>query len=143
MDRHFVPRYSDSKGNDFCHTPLSSSPFRFVPRCALPPRFVSPPAPLDASPLCRPSPPESLRYRSPIHSPNVPLSPYGSRGTPFGVPGPNVSYGAPLSGSSYGDPCSAGNFRQVGYRSWNGTPNNGHEVRRGVKRNTPSFRQVN
>jgi len=151
MARHFSPRYSDAKGNDFCATPLSSSPFPppncFVPRNALPPRFVSPSGPLDASPLYRPPALEGFRYRSPGHSPNVPLIPYGSRGTfcnsPFGIYGPNASYGAPSSGSSYGDHNSAGNFRQGGLKSWNGTPSNGHELRRGMKRSTPSFREVN
>ena len=153
MDRQFLPRCSDTKANDFCPTPLSSSPFPpphcFVPRHALPlpSRFVSPPpGPLEASPLYRPPPVEGLRYRSPIHSPNIPVSPYGSRApfcnSPFGVSGPNASYGVPLSGSPYGDHGSAGSFQQGGRQSWNGTPHNGHELRRGVKRSTPSFRQV-
>jgi len=151
MDRYFLPRYSNVKGNEFCQTPLSSSPFPspncFVPRNALPSRFVSPPGPLDASPLCRPPALEGFRYRSPVHGPNIPMSPYGSRGpfcnSPFGVSGPNASYGAPSSGSSYESHSSGGNFRQGGHKSWNGTPNNGQEFRRGVKRSTPSFRQVN
>jgi len=151
MDQHFLPRYNDVKGYDFCRTPLSSSPFPlsncFVPLQALPPRFVSPPGPLDASPLYRPSPHESFRNRSPVNTPNIPLSPHGSRGpfynSPFRLSGPNVSYGESLSGPSHGDRSCGVNFRQGGNKSWNGTPSNGHEFRRGVKRSTPSFRQVN
>jgi len=149
MDRHFLLQCGNANGNDFCRTPLSSSPFplpnSFVSRHALPPRFVSPPGPMHASPVCRPP---DYRYRSPIHSPSIPLSPYGSRGpfcnSPFGVSGPNASFGPPSSGSSYGDHGSAGNFRQGGHKSWNGSQNNEHEMRRGIKRSTPpNFRQVN
>lgn len=147
-----MPRYSDVKGNDFCRAPLSSSPFPPPPNCFGPPlsmppmlpRFAPPPpGPVDGSPLCRPPGLEGFRYRSPIHNPNIPLpvSPYGSRvsfcNSPFGVSGPN---GTPSSGSSYGD-SGAGNFRQGGRKSWNGTPYNGNDMRRGMKRNTPSFRQ--
>jgi len=151
MDRQCVPRHIDAKGIDFYGTPLSSSPFppppnSFVPRHALPPHFVSPPGPMDASPLCRPPPVEGFRYRSPMHSPSIPISPYGSRSpfsnSPFGVFAPNASFGPPSSGSSYGDHSSAGNFRQGGHKSWNGTPSNGHELRRGMKRSNPTFRQV-
>lgn len=151
MDGHFTPRSGDAKGNnDFCAMPLSSSPFPppniCVPRHAFPRRFVSPPGPLDASPLCRPPAPEGFRYRSPIRSPNIPFSPYGSRGaycnSPFGVRGPNGSFEAPSSGSSYGNHSGGGNFRRGGHKSWNGTPNNGgQEFGRGVKRSIPSFRQ--
>ena len=153
MDRRFLPRCSDSAGNDFYRMPLTNSPFptpnSFSNRHALPPRFVSSPAGpmgMDASPLCRPSALEGFRYRSPIQSPNIPLSPYGSRGpfcnSPFAVAGPNASFGTPSSGSSYGDPGSAGNFRHGAHKSWSGTQNNGREFGSGVKRSTPSFRQV-
>lgn len=151
MDRQSMPRYSDVKGSDFCRAPLSSSPFPPPPNCfglrhTMPPRFASPPpGPLDAIPLCRPPVFDGFLYRSPIHSPSIPpVSPYGSRGpfcnSPFGVTGPN---GTPSSGSSYGDHSGAGNFRQGGRKSWNGTPHNGNDMRRGLKRHTPSFRQVN
>ena len=151
MDGHFMPRSGDAKGNDYCPTPLSSSPFpppnSSVPRHAFPRRFVSPPGPLEASPLCRPPALEGFRYRSPIRTPNIPLSPYGSRGpycnSPFGVYGLNGSFDAPSSGSSYGDHSGAGNFRRGGHKSWHGTPNNGQELGRGVKRSIPSFHQVN
>jgi len=147
-----MPRSGDAKGQEFCRMPLSSSPFplpnTFVPRQAFPRRFVSPPGPLDASPLYRPPPVEGgFRYRSPICSPSVPLSPYASRGpycnSPYGVFGPNGSFQTPSSGSSYSDHKGAGSFRRGGYKSWNGTPSNGQELGRGVKRSMPSFHQVN
>jgi len=151
MAGYFTPASGHAKGNDFCSTPLSSSPFpppnSFVPRQAFPRRFVSPPGPLDASPLCRPPTLEGFRFRSPIRSPNIPLFPYGSRGpycnSPFVAHEPNgSSFEAPSSGSSYGDHNSAGSYQRGGYKSWNGTPNSRQELRRGVKRNISSFHQV-
>jgi len=151
MDRHFLPRCSNTAGNDFYRMPLTNSPFPppngFANRHPLPPRFVSSPVgPMDASPLCRSPALEGFRYRSPIQSPNIPVSPYGSRGpfrnSPFAATGPNASFGTPSSASSYGDPGSAGNFQQGAHKSWSSTPNNGCEFGRGVKRSTPSFRQV-
>ena len=145
-----MPRPGDAKGNDFCFAPCSSSPFpppnSFVPLHTFPRRFVSPPGPLDASPLCRPPALEGYRYRSPIRCPNVPLFPYGSQSpycsSPFGARGPpNGSFETPSSGSS--DRSPAGNFRRGGHKSWNSTPSQGQERMRGMKRTIPSFHQVN
>jgi len=144
-----MPASNDTKGPDYCGTPLNRNPFplpnHVVPRHAVPPRFVSPPGPFEASPLCPPPALEGLRYRSPPnHSPGVPLSPFGSRGdpfynSPFGMCDPSASFGTPSSASSFSN---AGNFRHGGHRSWNGTPNNGKEFRRGMKRSTPNVHQV-
>jgi len=146
-----MPPSGDIKGNEFCTTPLSSSPFPppncFVPRYSLPPRFISPPGPLDASPLCRSPALEGFRYRSPVHSPNITSSPYRTPvpfgNSPVGMYGPNASFGTHSSGSFYGNYSGSRNLQRDGHKSWNGTPNNRHESGRGVKRNIPSFHQVN